>query len=452
MRDLGAMKSATRIALLAAALALSLSACSQAKEPAAAAPPAWPPKPSAEFLALDRKGQNLAVYDAFWQQIDSNYYDASVFATDEWKARRAQWREEAGKASSGFLLYHKVFPGLLELMPESHVDVHPPDAANSTDPKPSQPAMDEKTARQMATLWLYGPGFDKYDVMRGHAHVPLVGDVRPGSPAAEAGIPPGARLLHADSSWDVERKAIHFVVDYVPLDAAAARAWERGEGTDQPAAPDSIRHAKFDLRAYPWRKEIETRKLDGGVLYLRFPGFGDDTYMTPVYQAIDDAKPAGIIIDLRWNGGGMMVQLQKFAGALLGEGKFLADTKNRSESAAMVATAYPKPYAGPIVVLIGPGSGSASEIFAAAVQDQKRGKLIGRLSAGGVLQAFQFPLPDAGFVSLPVSNVWRAGGKRIEGVGVEPDTWILPTLEDVRAGRDPVLEQALRELAPPKSS
>jgi carboxyl-terminal processing protease len=168
--------------------------------------------------------------------------------------------------------------------------------------------------------------------------------------------------------------------------------------------------------------------------------------MTPVYEAIDDATAAGLIVDLRWNGGGLAVQLQKFAGALLGEGKLLADTSTRNEKSQMLSTAYPKPYTGPLVVLIGPGSGSASEIFAAAVQDLKRGKVIGRRSAGGVLKALQFPLPDAGFVSLPVSNLWRASGRRIEGIGVEPDIWILPTLEDVRAGRDPVREQALREL------
>jgi carboxyl-terminal processing protease len=255
--------------------------------------------------------------------------------------------------------------------------------------------------------------------------------------------------LRAEAKWDPANEAIHMEVDYVPLDAAAARAWERGEGADQPAAPGSIRSAKYDLGRYPWRTETESRKLDGGVRYLRFPGFGDDTSMTPVYQAIDEATPAGLIVDLRRNGGGRGVQLQKFAGALLGEGALLADTKSRSETSRMLATAYPKPYTGPLVVLIGPGSGSAAEIFAATVQDQQRGKVIGRRSAGSVLQATQVALPDAGYFSLPVSDVWRAGGKRLEGVGVEPDTWILPSLVDVRAGRDPVLEAALRELAPP---
>src|SRR3954470_642846 len=132
------------LSLLSVSLALSLSSCAPAKQPAASAPPEWPPKPTADFLALDRKSQNLAVYDAFWQQIDSNYYDATMFATGEWTARRAQWREEAARAPTRFILYHKVFPELIALMPESHVDVHEPDARLSTD-APLQPSLDEKT-------------------------------------------------------------------------------------------------------------------------------------------------------------------------------------------------------------------------------------------------------------------------------------------------------------------
>jgi len=440
-------------AALLAVLCLALSACGQTKEPAAqAVQPEWPPKPTAEFLALDRKSQNLAVYDAFWQHMDANYYDPSVFATREWQARRAEWREMAAKAPTEFVLYHDVFPNMAKLMPESHVEAHPPAASESIDSPPPQRRADEKTMLDLAMLNAYGPGIDDNVVWRGHTRVALVGDVKTGSPAAEAGVPPGARLLRGESFVEPERKAIRFEIDYVPLDAAAARAWERGEGVDQPAAPETVRHATFDLRAYPWRKEIESRKLDGGVLYLRFPNFSDDTYMTPVYEAIDRAKPAGLIIDLRGNIGGMAVQLQKFSGALLGEGKFLAETRSRSETTQLLATAYPKTYAGPLVVLIGPGTGSAAEIFAAAVQDQKRGKVIGRLSGGGVLGQSHFPLPDAGIVSLPTWNLWRAGGKRIEGVGVEPDIWILPTIEDVRAGRDPVLERALREIAAPAAA
>jgi len=47
---------------------------------------------------------------------------------------------------------------------------------------------------------------------------------------------------------------------------------------------------------------------------------------------------------------------------------------------------------------------------------------------------------------IPVSDFVRSDERRIEGAGVQPDIWVLPTIEDVRADRDPALERALREL------
>jgi carboxyl-terminal processing protease len=236
-------------------------------------------------------------------------------------------------------------------------------------------------------------------------------------------------------------------VDFVPLDPAAARSWERGDLPDGPAAPESIERVRFDLRPFRYRQPVEARRLAGGVQYLRFNAFGDEAFMRPVYKGLHGATSAGLIVDLRWNPGGLSEQLQKFAGALLGAEAHLADSRTRSGPGKLVSTNYSKPYTGPLIVLTGPLTASSAEVFSAAVQYHKRGKIIGRSTAGAVLGAQAFTLPDGGAVLLPVMNLWRADGGRIEGAGVEPDIWILPTLEDLRAGRDPVLERALRELA-----
>jgi hypothetical protein len=79
-------------------------------------------------------------------------------------------------------------------------------------------------------------------------------------------------------------------------------------------------------------------------------------------------------------------------------------------------------------------------------QHEGRGTLIGRPTNGSVIPAEMFGLPDGGKMMIPVSDFVRSDGRRIEGAGVQPDIWVLPTLEDVRAGRDAALERALREL------
>ncbi|HWO10727.1 MAG TPA: S41 family peptidase [Polyangiaceae bacterium] len=91
-------------------------------------------------------------------------------------------------------------------------------------------------------------------------------------------------------------------------------------------------------------------------------------------------------------------------------------------------------------------AGCAAEIAAAAVQDHRRGRLVGRVTNGSVLNSRKYPLPDGGMMMVPVKDFHRAGNRRIEGVGVEPDVWIMPTIEDVRAGRDAALDKAIEEL------
>jgi C-terminal processing protease CtpA/Prc len=74
------------------------------------------------------------------------------------------------------------------------------------------------------------------------------------------------------------------------------------------------------------------------------------------------------------------------------------------------------------------------------------------MTNGSALVSEAFPLPDGGFARVPISDFITTTGKRIEGVGVTPDIRVMPTLEDVRAGRDATLERAvnlLRETSAP---
>ena len=435
-----------RVFALSLVSAILLSACTRAAESPASTAASAPPLPTAEFLALDREGQNVAVYDAFWQQLESNYDDATFFETPEWRTRRDEWRKEAAASKARVFLYHDVFPRLIGLMPESHVQVEDPLQPSNKDAAPSNPALDQKTVTRVLVLKAYGPGFDGVDIRRGNRTLMLVGDVWPNTPAEEAGISPGARLIRNLGKLDFVKTAVTFDVDFVPLDDTAARAWERGDGVDSPAPPARVSSVKLEVRPIRWRKPFESRILVGGVRYLRFDVFGDEPFMKPVFEAIDAARPAGLIVDLRNNVGGLSEQQKKFAAALLGADAYLGDAQDRKGPRRELASRYARHYTGPLAILIGPRSASAAEIFAAAIQDHKRGLLIGRSTNGSVLEARYFPLPDGGYVMVPISNLWRAGGRRIEGTGVEPDIWILPTLEQVRAGRDPVLDRALQEL------
>jgi len=202
----------------------------------------------------------------------------------------------------------------------------------------------------------------------------------------------------------------------------------------------------FELEEFPAPEELRTQVLSNEVTYLRFDVFETMDVVEKALAAIDDAGPAGIVIDLRRNPGGSLLHLQRVAGALLGDDVLLGTRRVANAAEPMKSWRFAKPYQGPLVVLIGPSTGSAAEILAAAVQDQRRGKLIGRPTNGSVIPAEWFELPDGGRMMIPVSDFVRSDERRIEGAGVQPDIWVLPTIDDVRADRDPALERALREL------
>ena len=170
-------------------------------------------------------------------------------------------------------------------------------------------------------------------------------------------------------------------------------------------------------------------------------------------------KGKDLIIDLRGNGGGYVKTFEELAGFLFDKDMKIADRKGREEKKKenqpiMLKSRGKDHFPGKLVVLIDHQSGSASEIFARLVQLEKRGVVIGDTSAGAVMQSIAYPFTmTAGInkeiyygASITNADVIMSDGKSIEHVGVIPDEVILPTAEDIRNGRDPVLSRAVEIL------
>jgi carboxyl-terminal processing protease len=424
--------------LVVAAISLAGPAAFAAQEPA---------HPTSEFKALPLRERNLAVYDAFWRNIENNHYDRQLLSRADVRALREQGRQKAAAIGVPAKLYSQVLGDISRRLPESNVEVKlPPSLEKSAHEK--KPAMarikSPEHQEQLATLLLGGSGFDEATMHRGSKKVRVVTEVRKDSPAAEFGISPGWRVLSFDSEFDVLQKTVRFSGAFVPLEAAPARAWEQGKLPDTAPEPAKVVRINYAHRGLAARQPFESRRVAKGVQYVRFDGFGDDQLMGPVYEALNEAGPDGLIIDLRWNAGGHTRQAQKMAGVLLGNGVTIG-YQNEAGVAKPIQTTKPaRQYEGPLVLLIGPASGSASEILAAAIKDHGRGKLVGRMTNGSVIDAQVFSLPDGGIMRVPTSDVRTSTRRRLEGVGVTPDIRVLPTLADVRAGRDPTLERAVR--------
>jgi carboxyl-terminal processing protease len=106
----------------------------------------------------------------------------------------------------------------------------------------------------------------------------------------------------------------------------------------------------------------------------------------------------------------------------------------------------PGAFAGPVAILQDGGTFSAAEDFVAPFRDNGRARIFGETSAGSSGQPFFQDLGDGLSFRVGAKRQWLADGTEFEGVGIRPDVEVIPTVEDIRLGRDPVLARALAEL------
>ena len=160
-------------------------------------------------------------------------------------------------------------------------------------------------------------------------------------------------------------------------------------------------------------------------------------------------KRKSLILDLRGNGGGYETTLLRMISNLFDHDIKLGEVKRRKETKPLVAkTRGDGTFPGKLIVLIDSKSGSAAELFARTVQLEKRGVVIGDVSAGAVMRSKQYD-HNLGTdtviffgASITDADVVMTDGKSLERVGVIPDEVKVPTASDLAAKRDPVLAYA----------
>jgi hypothetical protein len=137
---------------------------------------------AAAFARLRGPARQLAIYDAFVAAVDEHYYDRT-FAGFDWPRLKREWRPKAAAAPDDMHLYGDVFFQMAQLFPISHVGVAmssgKPGAA-VVKPRSSWFLSDDDVGLQIASI------------RRGKSVRLIVGEVWPGSTAANVGVQPGA--------------------------------------------------------------------------------------------------------------------------------------------------------------------------------------------------------------------------------------------------------------------
>jgi len=263
------------------------------------------------------------------------------------------------------------------------------------------------------------------------------------TPAARAGLMSGDLVTRIDET-PVKGLTLKEAVDKMrgPAKSSVKLTVERGSNKD--------------LKEYTIVREIihvqsvRSHLESGDIGYIRITQFNQEAY-DGVRKAFDhfradpgSSKLKGYILDLRNNPGGLLNQAVEITNAFVDSGPIVS-TRGRSAGEEQHYSARPGvnlSQGKPLVVLINGGSASASEIVSGALQDLKRGTLIGTRSFGkGSVQTI-LPLGENGALKLTTARYYTPSGRSIQAKGIDPDIAVLENIPDDLKGKVSSLGEA----------
>lgn len=230
-----------------------------------------------------------------------------------------------------------------------------------------------------------------------------------GTPAYRMGITAGDRIVKVNGES---------VVGYSTDEAIKRMRGDVGTkveitisrpGISEPLTYDIIRET-IKIKSVPY-----SFKMDNGAGYIRITQFSESTAseLRAALSSLEESGIKGLIIDLRFNPGGLLDQAVDTVNEFIGQNKLVVETKGRTENKQIYTRYSVKERNYPIIVLVNEASASASEIFAGSLQDWDKGLVMGKTSFGkGSVQQL-IPLSNGNGVKITTSYYYIKSGRCI---------------------------------------
>ncbi|MCF7846511.1 MAG: S41 family peptidase [Candidatus Gracilibacteria bacterium] len=267
-----------------------------------------------------------------------------------------------------------------------------------------------------------------------------------GSPAELAGLRAGDHIFKIDGEPTFDMSVMDAVMQIRGPKGEKVSLEVIREGEPNPIQITIVRDT-IQVKSLEWR-------MQEGIAVIEISQFGTELMneFLAVLPQISLAKPDGIVLDLRNNGGGLLDAALRFGNEFF-DRKVLVTTRGRQfgDSGALQSGPGGAFIEIPLVVMVNRGSASASEIFAGAVQDHRRGVVIGETSFGKGSVQNVIPLSDGSSLKVTVAEWLTPLGRSIHEVGIEPDEAVERTQEDFENDLDPVMDRAFDILANPEA-
>jgi len=239
-----------------------------------------------------------------------------------------------------------------------------------------------------------------------------------GSPAAQAGLKKGDLLVSANGQ-KLQGVGLDGAINLITGAEGSVAVLAVSRNGQQPV-PVSIVRRQLQMHSVTEARLLDPQSRIG---YVKLETFASTSTkeMQAALLSLNQQGMQGLILDLRGNPGGLLTTSIELSDMFLAKGTIVS-TRGRTQGDNSDTIAhYEQTWKTPLVLLVDEMSASASEILAAAIQDNGRGVIVGRHSYGkGTVQTL-FPLKSSSAsLRLTTAKFYSPKGKAMAGMGVEP--------------------------------
>ncbi|MDO4565230.1 MAG: S41 family peptidase [Clostridia bacterium] len=252
-------------------------------------------------------------------------------------------------------------------------------------------------------------------VMYEDAGVFRITDVFSDTPASEAGILAGDRLMAIDGVYADEDSTLTDFLNLMPnVDGAVYSLLILRDGVELTF--------EVEMREV-YSPYVHYEMLEGNVGYILLTGF-QGRCVAEMEAALEELTALGmekLVLDLRDNLGGSLSSVVDIAGMFLDKGSVITTVRTRTDSEEVYKTDT-EGMSIPIALLVNDYSASASELLAGALHDHGVARLFGITTYGkGIVQSYFELVGDNGYLKFTTDAYYTPNGVCIQGTGIEPD-------------------------------
>lgn len=267
--------------------------------------------------------------------------------------------------------------------------------------------------------------------------------VFPGGPAARAGLRPFDQVLAVDGHPIEGLTMAESTTRVRGPQGTLVRLAVRRQGEAAPVVVTVVREP-IPVPA------VGHERLEPGSGYVRLLAFSQGA-SDGMRQATDELLRQGtraFVLDLRFNEGGLIRELEQVAGMFLPAGQTVYHQQTRKGTEIRVSVGGSAALSSlPLVVLVNEETKSSAEVLAAALRDNGRAVLIGTPTSGRTQQARDFALPGGAGLAVPVARLRSPLGTDLEGDGLLPDVHLELAPGDLERGVDSQLREGIEVIA-----